>query len=102
LGFASEGRVCEQLGEDLASEREAALREYIEGRCEAGHCESIELVSSTGCRAKVRVVEHRFDDYGEEIGLFRSDEGLEFSPVLERWRKRELLDQKQLLGLPVR
>jgi hypothetical protein len=100
LGWASEGSVCEQLGDSLAGERAAALDGYFEDRCEAGHCESIELVSSTGCRAKVRVVERRFDAYGDEIGLFRVDEGLEFSPVLERWRKRELLDEKQLLGLP--
>jgi hypothetical protein len=100
LGWASEGKVCEQLADELADEREAALRDYFERRCEPGQCESIELVSTTGCRAKVRVVERRFDDYGDEIGLFRSDEGLEFSPVLERWRKGEVLDEKQLLGLP--
>ena len=101
LGWVSEGSVCEQLGDTLTHEREAALHDYFEDRCDAGQCESIELVATTGCRAKVRVVERRFDGYGDEIGLFRSDEGLEFSPVLERWRKREVLDEKQLLGLPV-
>lgn len=103
LGWASEGRVCEQLGDELADERDAALLEYFDARCSSdeGECESIELVSSTGCRAKVRVVERRFDDHGDEIGVFRTDEGLEFSPVLERWRKRDVLDEKQLLGLPV-
>ena len=93
--------MCEQLDESLSDSREAALHDYFERRCDAGQCESIELVSTTGCRAKVRVVERRFDAYGEELGLFRSDEGLEFSPLLERWRKREVLDEKQLLGLPV-
>lgn len=100
LGWVSEGSVCEQLGDELAPSREAALQDYFEDRCDAGQCESIELVSTTGCRAKVRVVERRFDDYGDEIGLFRTDVGLEFSPVLERWREREVLDEKQLLGLP--
>jgi len=100
LGWASEGRVCEQLGDNLASEREAALLEYFDDRCSSDHCQSIELVSSSGCRAKVRVIERRVDRHGDEIGVFRSDEGLEFSPVLDRWRKREIVDQKQLLGLP--
>ena len=100
LGWVSEASVCEQLSDELAGSREAALQDYFEGRCDAGQCESIELVSTTGCRAKVRVVERRFDDYGDEIGLFRTDVGLEFSAVLERWREREVLDEKQLLGLP--
>ena len=100
LGWASEGRVCEQLGDELASGRQAALEDYVEARCEDGQCESIELVSTTGCRAKVRVIERRFDSYGDEIGLFRVDEGLEFSPLLERWRMSEELEVKQLLGLP--
>ena len=101
LGWASEGRVCEALGDDLASSRAAAMQRYVEARCEASErCESIELVASLGCRAKVRVVERRFDEYGDEIGLFRVDEGLEFSPVLERWRLREELEVKQLLGFP--
>ncbi|MFO7567764.1 MAG: hypothetical protein R6X02_34295 [Enhygromyxa sp.] len=98
LGVMSEGPVCEQLGDALAHERDAALLEYFDERCFAGHCESIELVSSAGCRARVRVLERRFDAYGGEIGLFRRDEGLEFSPVLDRWREREVLDDKQLLG----
>jgi hypothetical protein len=100
LGWASEGTICEQLGDGLASQRGAALERYVDARCEAGQCESIELVSTTGCRAKVRVIERRVDDYGDEIGVFRVDEGLEFSPVLERWRMREELDVKQVLGLP--
>lgn len=100
LGWASEGAFCEQLGDGLAEQREAAIARYVDDRCEPGHCESIEVVSTLGCRAKVRVVERRFDAYGDEIGLFRVDEGLEFSPLLERWRKREELEVKQLLGLP--
>ncbi len=53
----------------------AAIARYVDDRCEPGHCESIEVVSTLGCRAKVRVVERRFDTYGDEIGLFRVDEG---------------------------
>lgn len=102
LGWASEATVCEQLDDELADARLAALDHYFEQRCDQGQCESIELVSTSGCRAKVRVIERRFDAYGDALGTFRSDEGLEFSPVLERWRKRELLDEKQLLGLPGR
>jgi hypothetical protein len=42
----------------------------------------------------------RVDEYGEALGTFESVEGLAYSPVLGRWRIRERLDDKQLLGLP--
>jgi hypothetical protein len=102
LGWVGEARVCEAFQGDPAAvaARDAALVDYAATRCEAGHCESLELVSHTGCRAKVRVLEQRFDASGDKIGLFRADEGLEFSPMLERWRLRETLEVKQILGLP--
>lgn len=102
LGWACEDRVCELLANDPAAlgEREAALDRYLEGRCEGPECESIEQVSQTGCRAKVRVIERRADAYGAAIGTFRVDEGLQFSPIRNRWELRETVDVKQLLGLP--
>ncbi len=98
LGWASEGEVCEHIGAELEPERAAELERYVVERCDDGACESAELVGTAGCRAKIRVVERRFDAYGEAIGLFRVDEGLEFSPLLDRWRRREQLETKQLLG----
>jgi hypothetical protein len=102
LGFAGEAQICAAFDSTLESERAAALDRYVESRCEPGQlehqCQSVEVIGSQGCRAKIRVVERRFDAYGEEIGLFRLDEGLTFSPTLARWRKREALDDKQLLG----
>ena len=59
LGWASEAKVCEQLDDELADTRLAALDHYFEQRCDQGQCESIELVSTSGCRAKVRVIERR-------------------------------------------
>lgn len=102
LGWAGEARICAAFDSALAPERAAALDRYVESRCEPGEfehqCQSVEVIGTQGCRAKVRVVERRFDAYGEEIGLFRLDEGLAFSPTLARWSKREVLDDKQLLG----
>jgi len=102
LGWVCEARVCEAFlgGPASVAARDAALVDYAAVRCEAGRCESLELVSHMGCRAKVRVLELRFDAYGDKIGLFRADEGLEFSPMLDRWRLRETLEVKQILGLP--
>lgn len=100
IGWVGEARICEQLGDGIADPREAALERYVDARCDEGQCESIVVVSATGCRAKVRVIERRFDDFGDEIGVFRVDEGLEFSPLLERWRMREEIEVKQVLGLP--
>jgi hypothetical protein len=104
LGVAGEVRVCEGLeqGGVAFEQRDAALASYMQARCEAEQCESIELVAHASCRAKVRVVERRLDDYGDVIGTFRVDEGLVFRPMVDRWGLRAVLDDKQMLGLSSR
>jgi hypothetical protein len=84
---------------DLA-ERDEALEQFVRERCDELDCEEIELVSRKDCLAKLRVQAKRIDAYGEDLGTFRTVEGLSYSPALGRWRVREVLDDKQLLGLP--
>jgi hypothetical protein len=89
----------EQSG-DIA-ERDETLDAFVRARCDELGCEQIELVSRKDCLAKIRVQARRVDEYGEDLGTFLTDEGLTYSPVLGRWRVRERLDDKQLLGLPL-
>jgi hypothetical protein len=89
----------EQHPADIA-ERDEALDEFVRDRCEELDCEEIELVSRQDCLAKLRVQAKRVDEYGDDLGTFVTDEGLSYSPALRRWRVRERLDDKQLLGLP--
>lgn len=89
----------EQHPSDLA-ERDEALDEFVRGRCDELGCEEIELVSRQDCLAKLRVQAKRVDEYGDDLGTFVTVEGLSYSPALGRWRVRERLDEKQLLGLP--
>lgn len=105
LGWTVENSVCQALPQTPAAlaEQSAALDDYLETRCndaQLSQCEAIKQIAHNGCRAKIRVLERRFDDYGEAIGSFRSDEGLEYSPTLNRWLVREILADKQVLGLP--
>lgn len=82
-------------------ERDAALDAFVREHCDELGCEAIELISSKDCLAKIRVQARRVDAYGEDLGTFLTVEGLAYSPVLGRWRIRERLDDKQLLGLPI-
>ncbi|PRQ05783.1 hypothetical protein ENSA5_01030 [Enhygromyxa salina] len=100
--WVDERYTCEQL-EDHAGElasRDAALDEFVDARCGELGCEQIEVVSGKGCLAKIRVRAPRVDDYGDEIGTFVTTEGLAYSPLFGRWRVRETLDDKQILGMP--
>jgi hypothetical protein len=89
----------EQHSGDIV-ERDAALDTFVRDHCDELDCEQIELVSRKDCLAKIRVQAVRIDEYGENLGTFETIEGLAYSPVLGRWRVRERLDDKQLLGLP--
>lgn len=102
IAWVDQRWVCahiEQHGADVA-ERDAALAEFLRDRCDELGCEHIELLSQSGCLAKLRVQAKRVDEYGEDLGTFLTVEGLSYSPALGRWRVRERLDDKQLLGLP--
>jgi hypothetical protein len=81
-------------------ERDAALDAFVREHCDELECERIEVVSRKDCLAKIRVQAVRVDEYGENLGTFLTVEGLAYSPVFGRWRVREQLDDKQLLGLP--
>jgi hypothetical protein len=81
-------------------ERDAALDTFVQEHCDELDCERIEVVSTKDCLAKIRVQAVRVDEYGENLGTFVTVEGLAYSPVFGRWRVRERLDDKQLLGLP--
>jgi hypothetical protein len=104
ISWADEQWVCAHIDEhehEVALLRES-LDGFVEERCAALGCEELELVSQRGCLAKIRTRAVRVDKYGDEIGTFVSVEGLRYSPMLGRWRVDELLDDKQVLGLPVR
>ena len=94
---------CEHIDEHEAAAiaRDANLSEFSEARCDELGCAKLELVSTQGCLAKIRFEAERSDEYGEVLGTFVTVEGLSYSPLLERWRVREILDDKQVLGLPV-
>jgi hypothetical protein len=102
VSWVDEQWACAHIEEhpgDVA-ERDAALDAFVAEHCGELGCEEIELVSRKDCLAKIRVQARRVDEYGENLGTFESVEGLAYSPVLGRWRIRERLDDKQLLGLP--
>lgn len=108
VSWADESFVCERLEqhEDQVAERNVTLDAFAAERClEAGGelhgCERVEVVSRNGCLAKLRVQARRVDEYGDELGTFITIEGLSYSPLLQRWRVRETLDDTQILGLPV-
>ncbi|PRQ07141.1 hypothetical protein ENSA7_31560 [Enhygromyxa salina] len=108
VSWADERYECERIEQDPAklATRNAALDEFAVERCEAAGgeldgCEHVEVVSRNGCLAKLRVQARRVDDYGDEQGTFITVEGLSYSPLLQRWRVREVLDDTQILGLPV-
>jgi hypothetical protein len=90
----------EQHSGDIV-ERDAALDTFVQEHCDELDCERIEVVSTKDCLAKIRVQAVRVDEYGENLGTFVTVEGLAYSPVFGRWRVRERLDDKQLLGLPL-
>lgn len=102
VSWVDEQYACAHLEQhpgDIA-ERDAALEAFVREHCDELGCDEIELVSRKDCLAKLRVQARRVDEYGEQLGTFESVEGLAYSPVLGRWRIRERLDDKQLLGLP--
>lgn len=105
VSWVDERYTCTALAsEDAPAElerRDAALDAYLDARCSDTDCARVELVSTRGCLAKIRVEGTRVDEYGDNLGLFREVEGLSYSPVLGRWRHRETLESKQLLGVPV-
>ncbi|KIG12207.1 hypothetical protein DB30_01811 [Enhygromyxa salina] len=108
VSWADEQFECERIeqDQDQLAQRNAALDAFAAERClaaggESDGCEHVEVVSRNGCLAKLRVQARRVDDYGDEIGTFITIEGLTYSPLFERWRVREVLDDKQILGLPV-
>lgn len=86
---------------DALEDRDEALSGFLDQRCAEGRCDQIEVVSTRACLAKVRYRERRVDEYGDTLGTFVVVEGLVFSPLLERWRHRETLEDKQVLGLPL-
>jgi hypothetical protein len=108
VGWADDRFECERLDQDAAKlqTRNETLDAFAAARCrevglELVDCEHVEVVSRDGCLAKLRIQAPRIDEYGDEIGTFITIEGLSYSPLLERWRVREALDDTQILGLPV-
>lgn len=81
--------------------RDQALDSFLAAHCDELACEQLELVAVNGCLAKIRTRARRVDAYGDTLGTFVTVEGLAYSPLLGRWRVRELIDDKQVLGLPV-
>ena len=103
VSWVDDRYTCERLDEREAeaSMRDTNLAAFAQARCEQLGCTSMEVISTKGCLGKVRYTADRVDDYGEALGTFVTVEGLAYSPMLERWRVHEILDDKQLLGLPV-
>jgi hypothetical protein len=103
VSWVDERYACAHIDEhpgDVA-ERDAALDAFGHERCAELDCASVEVVSRKGCLAKIRVEAPRVDAYGDELGTFVTVEGLDYSPMFGRWSVREVLDDKQILGLPV-
>ena len=103
VSWVDDRYTCERLDEREAeaSIRDTNLAAFAQARCAELDCTSMEVVSTKGCLGKLRFTADRVDDYGEALGTFVTVEGLAYSPTLERRRVREVLDDKQILGLPV-
>lgn len=103
LSWADDAYTCSIFEVDAAAaareDRDHALEQFADARCAELDCETVELVAPRGCAAKLRIQAKRHDRYGERIGTFITTEGLRYSPLLERWRVSEVLDDKQILGL---
>ena len=102
LCWGADRYTCAGLGTDTGEIeiRDTALTNFSAARCDTLECERAEVVAHGDCVAKLELQAIRHDRYGQEIGTFVTTEGLSYSPLLRRWRVRETLSDKQLLGLP--
>lgn len=104
--WSIDSRSCATLDEDQdqVGSRDSALLVELDERCKRGGASPHECVAVgvQQCRAKVRVRERRSDEHGEALGTFETTLAMRYSPLLGQWFEVEVLDRKQILGLPNR